>query len=228
MIKIKELLSSIIAASLLAGCATPFSPTPTATNFPTTNQQKLQAASHWNVIAQDVARHLGTDLKNRQPLYVSQDQNKTAFDRAFCANLISALVAQGFTVQKAPAGALRVDIDTQAIPFSANRPGTVFAGNTTALATGVWALHNASAGAILASAAVASDAFKIVESEFATGPVPRMELMITSSVGDDATYIARHVNTYYVADADSHLYLPAPAPVPPITVFTRTIGVTAQ
>lgn len=228
MMKIEPLLASVIATSLLAGCAVPFSPTPTATNFPTSSQQKLQAASHWNVIAQDVARQLASNLKNRQPVYVSQDQNKTPFERAFSANLISALVAEGFTVQKAPAGALRVDIDTQAIPFSANRPGTIFAGNTTALAAGVWALHNASAGAILASAAVAADAYKIVESEFATGPVPRMELMITSSVGDDATYIARQVNTYYVADADSHLYMPAPAPVPPVTVFTRTIGVTAQ
>jgi hypothetical protein len=83
-----------------------------ATNFPTSKQPKLQAAAHWNVIARDVAQQLTSGLKAKPALpalYVNQAANTTDFDRAFANQLISALVAEGFVVQKSPAGALVVD-----------------------------------------------------------------------------------------------------------------------
>jgi hypothetical protein len=48
-------VAALLFLPLFAGCATPYSEAPLATNFPTSKQQKLQAAAHWNVIAGDVA-----------------------------------------------------------------------------------------------------------------------------------------------------------------------------
>ncbi len=219
----KHNISAALAlAAILAGCATPYGEAPLAANFPTGKQPKLQAAAHWNVIAYDVAQQLAAGLKAKPTLpalYVNQVANKTDFDRAFANQLISALVADGFVVQKSPAGALVVDIDTQAVRFSANRPQYRYAGAATALTAGVWALHLASPAGIATAAIVGADAYMWFSSEFATGATPQMEILVTTSVSDGRQYLARNTSVYYVADADSALYR-TPTPVP-----VRSIGV---
>lgn len=214
-------------SALMAACAAPYSEAPLATNFPTIKQQKLQAASHWNAIAGDVAKQLSAGLRDKRPLYVNQSSAKTAFDRALSNQLISALVADGFSVQKAPAGALSVDVDTQSVHFAANRPQYRYAGAPTALATGVWALHSAeaTAGAALYAGVAAADAYSWFRSEFATGETPQTEIVVTISVSDANQYLARSTNVYYVADADSRMYEPLP---PPRVVQTKNMGVTGQ
>lgn len=212
------------AALLLAGCATPHSEAPLATNFPTSQQQKIQAAAHWQVIATDVARQLSTDLKSRPVLYVNRDRHDSAFDRAFGNQLVSALLEQGFVVQKSPQGAFSVDFETQVVRFSANRPQYRHAGTPSALAAGVWALHkaNATAGAVLAAGLVGADAYSWFRSEFATGGTPQTEILVTTSVSDANRYLARSTNVYYVADTDGRLYESSPA------TKVKQIGVTGK
>jgi hypothetical protein len=214
--------------AILSGCATPYSEAPLATNFPATKQQKLQAAAHWNVIAGDVAKQISSGLVGKPSLYVNQPSSaNTTFDRAFSNQLISALIAEGFTIQKIPTGALLVDVDTQSMHFSANRPQYKYAGMPTALVAGVWALHaaEATAGAILSAGAVSADAYSWFQSEFSTGATPQTEIIVTVSVSDSSKYWARNTNIYYVADADSRMYEPPP---PPRVVQTKNIGVVGQ
>jgi hypothetical protein len=222
----KPLVVALACVPLVMGCATPFSETPLVTNFPTTHQQKLQAAAHWNVIAGDVARQISASLKDKRPQFVNQESVRTDFDRAFSNQLISALVAGGFTVMKTPAGALRVDVDTQAVNFSANRPQYKYAGLPTALTAGVWALHlgEATAGAAFSAAVVSADAYAWFHSEFASGATPQTEIIITASVSDDSRYVARSTSIYYVADTDRGMY----EYFPPARTQTKTIGVTGQ
>lgn len=201
----------------IAGCATTHSEAPLATNFPTTKQPKLQAAAHWNVIAGDVAKQVAASLKDRPALYVSQAREKSDFDRAFGNQLITALVAEGFAVRKDSAGALIVDIDAQAVQFSAQRPRYDYAGTATVLTAGVWALHNATAASAAAAGIVAADAYFWFRSEFATGATPQTEIVVTTSVSDSERYLARNTSVYYVADADADLYQ-APVPVRRISV----------
>ncbi len=211
---------------MLGGCAAPYSEAPVATNFPSTKQPKLQAASHWNAIANDVAQQISAGIKEKQPLFVNQSTVKTAFDRAFSNQLISALVGQGFPVLKSPGGALNVEIDTQTVRFSANRPQYNHAGVATALTAGVWALHQAraSAGAVLLTAVASADAYSWFRSEFATGETPQTEIIITTSVGDARQFLARNTSIYYVADTDSGMY----EYTPPIQIQTRNMTVTGQ
>jgi hypothetical protein len=208
-------VSALFYLPLFAGCATHYthySEAPLATNFPTNKQPKLQAAAHWNVIAGDVAKQISTGLKDKRPLFVNQSSVKTAFERAFTNDLISALVADGYTVLKSPAGALSVDVDTQAVRFSANRPQYNHAGRATALTTDVWALHQAEATAT-------ADAYSWFRSEFATGKTPRTEIIVTTSVTDVSQYFVRSTSVYYVADSDQMLYQATP-------LTTRTIPLT--
>lgn len=199
------LATTVIA---LAGCATPYSEVPLATNFPTTKQEKVQAAAHWNVIAKDVARQITQRLPDQKPLYVVQKEGPTTFERAFSSLLISALVANGHTVTKQPSGASIIETDTQVVSFSANRPQYRNAGTATALAAGIWALHlgEATAGAVLSSAIVAGDAYSWFRAEFASGETPQTEIIVTTSVSDGTRYLSRNTSIYYVADTDRELY----------------------
>ena len=221
---------ALLFLPLLAACATPYSEVPLATNFPTSKQAKLQAAAHWNVIAGDVAKQISSGLKDKRPLFVNQSSVRTAFDRAFTNDLISALVAEGYTVMKSPAGALSVDVDTQAVRFAPNRPQYNYTGLATAVTAGVWALRNVklnTAGKVLgAGVAVAAgaDAYSWFRSEFATGETPQTEIIVTTSVSDASQYMARSTNIYYVADADSRMYVYEP----PFQAQTKNIGVTGQ
>lgn len=225
-----QLATALICLPLFAGCATPFSEAPLATNFPTSKQPKLQAAAHWNAIAGDVARQISADLKERRPLFVNQSSAKTAFDRAFANQLTSALLAEGHTVLKAPAGALSVDVDTQAVRFSANRPQYDHVGLPTALMAGVWALRNVkintTASVLGAGVVVAAgvDAYTWFKSEFATGETPQTEIIITTSTSNANQYLAHSTNIYYVADADSRMYVYEP----PFRPQTKAMGVTGQ
>lgn len=219
----RRLLTALALTTVLAGCATPYSEAPLATKFPTSKQSKLQAVAHWNVIANDVAKQLASMLKAKPALpvlYVNQVPNKTDFDRVFSNQLISALLAEGFSIQKSPVGALVVDIDTQAVRFSANRPQYRYAGAATTLTAGVWALHGATPAGIATAAIVGADAYMWFSSEFATGATPRMEIVITASVSDSRQYLARNSSVYYVADADGDLYqYQGPAPVRTLNII---------
>ena len=201
-----RLLSALAIAAMIAGCATPYSEAPLATNFPTSKQPKLQAAAHWNAIAGDVAKQLADNMKDKPPLYVKHGQELTEFDYAFSNQLISALVAQGFVVQKNALGALAVDIETQTVRFAANRPQYKYAGAATALTAGVWALHNATPAGIATAGIVGADAYFWFHSEFSSGETPQNEIIITTSVSDRDKYLSRNTNVYYVADADQSLY----------------------
>ena len=199
---------AVVIAAMLAGCATPYSEVPLATNFPTTKQEKVQAAAHWNIIAKDVANQISSKLAERRPLHVTQPAGKSAFERAFSNQLVSSLVTNGHAVLKQPAGALSVEVDTQVVGFSPNRPQYRHAGTATALMTGVWALHvgEATAGAALYATVAAADAYSWFRSEFATGETPKTEIIITTSVSDGNQYLSRNTSVYYVADSDKALY----------------------
>lgn len=221
LMKTRSISAAMLIAAALGGCATPYSEAPLATNFPTSKQPKLQAAAHWNLIANDVASQLMASLKSKSalpPLYVDQGANKTEFDRAFSNQMISRLVAEGFVVQKNPAGALIVNVDTQAIQFSASRPQYSHAGTATLLTGAVWALHQASPAGIATAAVVGADAYMWFRAEFATGATPQTEIIVTASVSDSRQYIARTTSVYYVADTDASLYR-APAPATTLKVI---------
>ncbi|HEY0587428.1 MAG TPA: hypothetical protein VGD52_14930 [Pseudoduganella sp.] len=214
----RNIAIALLTVAALGGCRTPYSPAPLATNFPTTKQEKLQSAAHWTAIAGHMERQLLAELKKapQRPLFVVSPANPTPFQQAMNSQLISSLVNDGFIVSRTPAGALQINLEIQAVSFTPNRKQAGTVGAATAIATGVWVLaERAYAGdpigklgrfAGAAGIGAGIDAYRWYDSEYAAGPTPRTEIIITASVTDEQRYLARASNTYYVADTDRALY----------------------
>lgn len=217
---LKTSMSIGLSALLLGGCATPYAEAPVAANFPTTKQNKLQAGAHWKAIANDLAKTVSAKAGGAQSVYLNPPP-KSAFNQAFHSQLLTALVSQGVNVVKqASAADMAVDIDTQVVKFSADRPQYTYVGAPTALTAGAWALHSVgpvawSTGQVLGgvtAAAVTGDALSWFRSEFATGATPMNEIFVTVTVSDKNRYLARASNVYYVADSDQGLYAAGATP----------------
>ncbi|WP_296000414.1 hypothetical protein [Rugamonas sp.] len=195
---------------LLSACVAPYSPVPLAANFPATRQLELQAANHWAIIAGNLEQHMVLELKKSppRPLFLNEAPQPSPFARALAAQLTTSLVNDGYTVAKTPAGALKIDLDVQAVTFSANRPQYRYFGEHSALAAGVWVLSEIEPPALgVATAAVgAYDAYSWFNSQFAPGATPKTEIIVTVSVSDPYRYYARTSSAYYVSDSDRVLY----------------------
>lgn len=194
---------AVAAGLMLSGCATRYTPTPLAANFPATKQAKLQAAYHWGIVAKAVERQLAQELKKTptRPLFIAMPAEADAFERALATQLTTSLVNDGFTVARAPAGALKIELDVQALSFAAGRPQYRYNfGQKLPLADGVWMAKE------LTAPAVENEPFDPVDSAYAHGATPRTEIIVTISVSDAYRYIARSTSAYYVADADAALY----------------------
>jgi hypothetical protein len=209
----------ILLALLTSGCAVNYSPVPLATNYPTSTQARAQAAAHWVAITAHLEKELVTSLQANpnRALYVAPAQ-ATAFNHAVTAQLITSLVNDGKVVAKAPAGALRVDIDTQVVAFAADRPQYRFSGERSALAVGAWAITGVQHTLPwMATVAIfGEDAYSWFRSGFASGATPKTEIIVTVSVSDEQRYFARSTSVYYVTDSDRSLYAAAPVDAAPV------------
>lgn len=200
-----------LAAGLsLAGCAIPYSPVPVATNFESTQQAKLQAAAHWGVIARHMATELNPTLKTApsRSLYVEPLQS-SIFTQGVRTHLVTALVNDGFVVVKQPVpGALKIELDTQVVAFSAKRPQYRYVGLPTALGTGAWVLTSIqhSPEWLITAGAYGYDAYRWFTAQFAPGDTPKTEMIVTLSVADESRYYARTTSVYYTNDDDIALY----------------------
>ena len=199
-----------LAGVLLAGCVAPYSPVPLAANFPATRQLQLEAANHWAIIAGNIEQHIVVELKKNppRPLFINESPQPSPFARALAAEMITTLVNDGYTVAKTPAGALKIDLDVQAVTFSANRPQYRYFGEHAVLGAGVWVLSEIEPPAlgVVTAAAGAYDAYSWFNSQFAPGPTPKTEIIVTVSVSDPYRYYARTSSAYYVSDSDRVLY----------------------
>jgi hypothetical protein len=186
---VKNTAAILVFGALLAGCATPL---PVATSLPSPEQQTLQTAAHWNAIAGHIEQRLAAGIKQgpQRPLYIAEPAAPAApFQRALASQLASALVKDGYVVSRSPAGALKIDIDVQALTFAPGRE------QYRAIAAGVWA-QNANDDGVRA--------YDVAT--FAPGAAPKTELLVTVSVSDQYRYYARDSTAYYVADGDRALY----------------------
>lgn len=212
-IMVKKTAITLFGATLIAGCALPYSPVPLATNPATSKQAKLQAVAHWEAMSRHIGNELAPTLKNSPdlPLFVDTVQ-ATPFNQAVAGQLITTLVNSGHVVSKTPTAALKIEIDTQVVAFSANRPQYKFAGERSAIVSGAWVITavNHTVAGIATAAIVGEDAYSWFHSEFAPGDTPKTEIVVTVSVSDERRYYARYTSVYYVTDSDRLLYEVAP------------------
>jgi len=217
----KIILSSTVIISLLSfnACSYKYTESPLATNFETSKQKKLQAASHWKIISEDLAKSVVEKIGLKNSIYISKPNNDLKFEKSMHKLLITSLVNKGMNVSiKRTSKDILVNLDVEAIKFTKDR-GTLdkSAGVLTLLAAGLWSMNGiyesgsggnlgpaaAAGGTVLA---VGTDVYKWYNSEYASGPIPQNEIIITISAQKNNHYLANYNNIYYVTDDDENLY----------------------
>lgn len=209
----KRIVTLLAGSVLLAGCTAPFTEAPVATNFKATEQNKLQSAAHWQVIANDTAAQLIRTLPvGKQPLYIKQSPEDSKFQQAFNQQLISSLIAAGHPVMKHPStiGGLVVEVQTSHVSWDKRAKRDPVMGEMTTLAGGLWVLRNiynhGSPGAAMMGAAVSADVYFAANSKYAKGLRPKHELVVTVSASDSDRYYANATNVYYTTAGDFDNY----------------------
>ncbi len=223
----RKVIMGLLAGSVvLGGCAARHSEAPIATNFATQKQLKMQSASHWQLIARDTAAQLIAALPEKYPLHVRQSGTQSSFEKAFAGQLIGELHAAGYPVMKVAdhPGTLLVDVSATPVLFSRSRLQGKHVGRWTVLSGGLWVLREiydeVSPGAAMMAGAVTLDAMAWFRSEFASGPTPQTELIVTASVSSAERYYAQVSAAYYTTDSDWELYN-SPAPALPMKEASR-------
>jgi len=212
------------ALTALAGCIPfPYTETPLATNFPTSKQPKLQAAHHWDVIAGDLAMTLADTLAKGSvcvapagscpSLFVEPIQPRTDFGQAFHNQFVSHLVQRGLNVVTSGPADITVSLDAQAVRFSPDRKQYMGAMRFTQIAVGLWALYDIPSYADVVAGAAMADVYELSLAEFAKGPTPQVELVVTVSATRGGQFLARKTNAYYIANTDAALYTPSLHPI---------------
>lgn len=200
---------------LFCGCRSQV-PKPTSYKFST--QQKMQAAQHWDVLAQDVASQIAKKLnnrnvENRNPLYVQND-SKLTFTDAFYDLLVGHLIDRGVPVTNNKQGAIVAQYDVQLIRHSANNSQRPWPGTHTATAStisgGIEVARNISgevakrvaaySGGILLGAAIdASYGYHV--------KLPRNEVLITTTLEQNDRLVLKNTDIYYINDKDFWHYV---------------------
>lgn len=209
---------SALLAALQSGCAqtpaipvTPAAPMPENVVLDHNYQKQVQASSHWQVVAEDMATQLLKTIQdkklNGRPFYIYAQTKPTTFTRAFNDFLITTLVNKGVRVSNEKAGSRVFNYKIQLVEYNTVR-STMVSENFkfTALGAGLVVVRNLGDwlgvdGAVLATGA----ALDTMDMNIA----PNLEMIITTSVMDGPIFLSRTTDIYYANQRDRHLYVPA-------------------
>ncbi len=213
---IRNFSIAVILLLLTAAC---YSRVPQPVSYRYTEQQKLQAAYHWDVVARDVAAHIvdfysqHSDLKERNVTIIASKE--TPFEEAFYNFLTSRLSQNNLNISLSEESPERIYYDIQVIYHRAKRPNErpfgLFQGELVALSSVVMAVSNAidksSAGTGAFAGGLALGAGLLAEADrdrFLS--LPHQEVVITTSLASGDQLLNRRTDIYYISDADDYQY----------------------
>lgn len=222
----KKIIMGLLAGSTaLSGCVQ-IAEAPRPSGFPLHDQRHVQAASHWQLIAEDTARQLIAALPEKSPLHVvRKDGTASPFEETFTSQLVTELTRAGYPVMKHAnrQGTLLVEVSANPVQFSEDRRyQETFLGSRTLgasmLAGGLLAVYKVSdniygsisksgavAGAIIGVSAL-SEALEFYYDKQGRHVVPKTELVVTTSVSTADRYLAQVSSAYYTTQTDWGLY----------------------
>ncbi|WP_457572682.1 hypothetical protein [Desulfolithobacter sp.] len=198
---------------LLAGC----SRTPQPVGYPATEQRKMQAVHHWDVLAQDVANEINNELIRQgyleTPVYVRSTSDGDSvgvspFAASFRDLLVTRLVQFGVPTLNGPsADGLEVRYSVQVISYR-DRPGLeekIWPGMLTLLGSGITVLRYVPTDYLTLLGSMMAD---VVASTYEdTG---RYEVVISTSIVSGNRYLVHRSDIYYIDDPDFWQYQTPP------------------
>ena len=192
---------------------------PKSASYRVTTQQKMQAAHHWDVLADDVAKDVKLALqkeKEKDPtlcdkqIYVEPHKG-SLFGKVFDTLLITQLSNQKIGLTKKESNSLKLKYGTQKVKHRSKRhTSPLYPGEAlllTALGHGVYKAFSANSDALgLFAAAGAVEVINGLEHDW-NWNMPHYEIVITTELTKpNGTVIHRKSNIYYINDADSWHY----------------------
>lgn len=210
----------------LVGCAR----IPEPIDYPHSVQRKMQAAHHWDVLAKDVALRINNELVRREyydvPLYVKPTcgdedtpcsaQETSSFNEAFRDLLITDLVNVGVPTRKVPDDkSLIVNYKVQLIRHKATRFRTLQPGLLTSLTAAVVVMRNAPEEIL---AIVGAGLIDYANQNLITND--HHEILITTSLTRNGSYLYRGSDIYYINDPDYTHYMETGQPAKVISLST--------
>lgn len=210
--------------ALLVGCShiknRPGAPFPQNVALPNSEQARLESSAQWQVVADDLANRWMGLIKEKnlkpKPLYVQFQNKPSAFSRAFNDFLLTSLVQKGVQVSQKKEGSRVVNYKVQLLEYQSTR-STLLSDQVkfTSLGGGLVVLRNVGNffDKLLKSSTVndltilgAGVALDSIDANIA----PNTEIIITSSLLDNAVFVGRTSDIYYVNGSDRQLYRPVP------------------
>lgn len=206
-------LPYVLALFLLSGCASRI-PEPIA--YPYSQQQKMEASYHWQVLAEDLANRINkelvlTDNANRNVAVKETCGNEakpcgptetSSFNEAFRDLLITNLVGYGIPTRKQKDDeTLEIQYKVQVVRHAGERMRTLQPGLLTGLSAAIVVLRNAPSEVITLALGATAD---IANANMTTNG--HYEIIITTSVLDGEKYLFRASDIYYINDKDFWQY----------------------
>lgn len=198
---------------LLVSCS---SRIPEPITYPYSQQHKMQASHHWEILARDLANRINNELilsnNIESAVYVKPTcgdeahpcrANETStFNEAFRDLLITGLYDYGIPTQSKPMPeAIEVLYKVQVVRFNSNRIRSLQPGLLTALSAAVLVMRNAPGELLLLASGAASD---VANTSYTSNG--RYEVIITTSMIENGKYLFRASDIYYVNDKDFYQY----------------------
>lgn len=200
-------------------CAPKYSSVPTVTKFDISEQNKLQAAKHWELIAKNISKNLKADIQAKvsksEKIYVNSVQ-KSAFTRSVTLEVIASLTKEGYRVIKprnpenvnSETYAVKIDIETEVLEFSKGRKQADNIGLPSLITSGLWVLDalDATPARGVTLAAYGFDTYNWFNQKKLGGDAPKTEIIVDLVTSKNDEYISITKDIYYVSDTDKRLY----------------------
>lgn len=209
----RSFAASILVFVLLCGCT---SRIPEPISYPYSQQKKMQASSHWQVLAADLANRINKQLiitdNINKAVFVKetcgdeaipcQPHETSSFNEAFRDLLITNLFGYGVPTNNRPdEKAITIDYKVQIVYNNSNRIRTLQPGILTGLSAAVMVLYNAPSELIILASGMAAD---IANTSLVQGG--HYEVIITTSMVLKDRYLYRASDIYYINDEDFFHY----------------------
>jgi hypothetical protein len=196
----RTLLVTVPIGLLLMGCAQ----VPKPSTYTFSYQRKMQAAHHWDILAQNIAQRVVEEQGAMGEGGIYVQAGKGVFGATFSSLVQTELMNSGVVLAAAPLGAAVLDVDVQLIryhakwPHRADRmhPGFWTASSAILRTAGNWTKN------MLIPAGVA---FDLLDGSSTT--LTKHEIVITTSIQKNGVYVMRQSNIFYVNDADRGQYV---------------------
>ena len=204
-----RLLVILVLLCLTGGCAGTI---PEPITYEYSQQQKMQASHHWEVLAADLANRINNQLiitdNIDKAVFVKETCGNEAvpcgpgetgsFNEAFRDLLITHLVDFGIpTRNEKAAEAMEIDYKVQVVRHNADRRRTLQPGLLTTLSAAIVVLRDAPTNLVIMATGIAADVAN--SSLVANG---HYEVIITTSIVKKRQYLFRSSDIYYINDRD--------------------------